>query len=128
MPRLGSCAGEATTPRRMCAARGVGPNGGFGEFNRWPQRCASEVAGDGAQRFSPANPQQNLLALADRQTPWPWLPAQWLGTSMPALAHHEADHWRRAANLLGYVDQAPALRSQPERQLLLLRAQVTMSP
>src|ERR671939_2227917 len=88
---------------------------------------ASEATGDGAQRFAPADPQQDLLTLRDRERAWPWLPPQRLTGAVLAPAHHEADHRRRAADLPGDVDQAPATCSQPERQLLLLRAEVAMS-
>jgi hypothetical protein len=84
------------------------------------------MPGDSAQRFAPANSQQNLLTFRDRQAAWPWFPAQWFGVSVSTLAHHEADHRSRAANLPADIDQTPATCPQPERQLLLLRAQVAM--
>jgi hypothetical protein len=81
---------------------------------------------DGAQRIALANRDQDLLTLADRQRAWPRRPPQRLAGSVLALAHHEPNHRRSAVDLTGDLDQAPPARSQPERQLLPLRAEVTM--
>jgi hypothetical protein len=85
---------------------------------------AAEPSGDRAQRLAPADPEQDLLAVADRERPVPRLPAERLTLPVSAIADHEADHRRRAADLPGDVDQTPAVRPQPKGQLLLLCAQV----
>jgi hypothetical protein len=86
--------------------------------------CAAEPPGDRAQRLVPADPKQDLLTLADRETTLPWQPAERLAVAVLAAPDHEPDHRGRAADLSCDVDQTPALRPQPKRQLLLLRAQV----
>ena len=45
---------------------------------------------------------------------------------MPAGADHDADHRRAAADLPSDIDQSPALRVQPERELFLLPTEMTM--
>jgi len=75
-----------------------------------------------------ADPKQDLLTLADRETASSWLPAERLAVAMPAAPNHEPDHRGRAADLSCDIDQTPALRPQPKGQLLLLRAQVPWCP
>src|SRR5664280_3113490 len=68
----------------------------------------AQPSGDRAQRLTPADPEQDLLSLTDRETPSPRLPAERLAVPVLAVAHHEPDHRCRAADLPRDVRQTPA--------------------
>jgi hypothetical protein len=85
-----------------------------------------ELPGDRGEGVAAADPQQDLFALVDGQLAGTRLPAERLGVDMPTGAGHDPDHRRAAPDLLGDVDQSPALRVQPECELLLLPAEMTV--
>jgi len=108
-------------PRRVAAATPAALHLTADGRHRTPQ-----VLGDRGEGIATIDPQQDLLALVDRQTALTWLPPERPGVKVPAGAGHDADHRRAAADLLRDVDQPPALRVQPERELLLLPAEMTV--
>ena len=81
---------------------------------------------DRCERLTAVDPEQDLLPLLDGQAASPGCPAERLGVDMPAGADHDADHRRAAADLPSDIDQSPALRVQPERELFLLPTEMTM--
>ena len=85
-----------------------------------------QLPGDRGECVATIDPQKDLLALIDRQAALAWFPAERFGIEVPAAPGHDPDHRRAAADLLGDIDQPPAPRVQPERQLLLLPAEMTV--
>ena len=86
----------------------------------------AELLGDRRERVTTVDPEQNLLPLVDCQAASARYPAERLSVDMPAGAGHDANHRRAAADLPGDVDQSPALRVQPQRELLLLPTEMTV--
>lgn len=91
------------------------------------RRHPAELAGDRAERLTPADTEENPLALGDREIAAPGLPPERLRIGVATGAHHDADHRPGAADLLRDVDETPALRPEAERELLLFRAEMAMS-
>jgi hypothetical protein len=72
------------------------------------------------QRLAGTDTDEDLLAISDAHAARPRVPLVWHSSGEPAIANHETDHRRGAADLSCHVHKPPAARSKTERELLLL--------